>query len=143
MIDSSYNRSMFVFENKEKPSFIFFIFETFDTNVMGTAHVLNSVVSSNAANWVVVITTDKVYRNVEKLEGYAENEPLGGKDPYSASKAGTESLAACFGSAQWISNYWCESNGEQEDFICLQLWTRRGIKVNRSRNGHLCLFSMA
>ena len=70
--------------------------ETFDTNVMGTAHVLNSVVSSNAANWVVVITTDKVYRNVEKLEGYAEKEPLGGKDPYSASKAGTEMVVSAW-----------------------------------------------
>ena len=37
---------------------------------------------------VAFVTTDKVYRNVEKLEGYAEDEPLGGKDPYSASKAG-------------------------------------------------------
>ena len=70
--------------------------ETFDTNVMGTAHVLNSVVSSNAANWAVVITTDKVYRNVEKLEGYVEDEPLGGKDPYSASKAGTEMVVSAW-----------------------------------------------
>jgi CDP-glucose 4,6-dehydratase len=70
--------------------------ETFDTNVMGTAHVLNSIVSRNAANWVVVITTDKVYRNVEKLEGYVEDEPLGGKDPYSASKAGTEMVVSAW-----------------------------------------------
>jgi CDP-glucose 4,6-dehydratase len=63
---------------------------------MGTAHVLNSVVRSNAANWVVVITTDKVYRNVEKLEGYVEDEPLGGKDPYSASKAGTEMVVSAW-----------------------------------------------
>ena len=77
--------------------------ETFDTNVMGTAHVLNSVVSSNAANWVVVITTDKVYRNVEKLEGYVEDEPLGGKDPYSASKVGTEAAVTAWQQIQRTS----------------------------------------
>jgi len=70
--------------------------ETFNTNVMGTAHVLNSVITNSSANWVVVITTDKVYRNVEKLEGYAEDEPLGGKDPYSASKAGTEMVVSAW-----------------------------------------------
>ena len=70
--------------------------ETFDTNVMGTAHVLNSIINNHAANWVVVVTTDKVYRNIEKLEGYKEDEPLGGKDPYSASKAGTEMVISAW-----------------------------------------------
>ena len=64
--------------------------ETFETNVMGTANVLHAVLSNKSAPWVVVVTTDKVYRNVEKLAGYLEDEPLGGKDPYSASKAATE-----------------------------------------------------
>lgn len=68
--------------------------ETFDTNVMGTAHILNSVVENNSAKWILVITTDKVYKNVEKLEGYLEDEPLGGKDPYSASKAATEMVVS-------------------------------------------------
>ena len=70
--------------------------ETFDTNVMGTAHVLNSIVINNSAQWVVVITTDKVYKNVEKLDGYVEDEPLGGKDPYSASKAATEMVVSAW-----------------------------------------------
>ena len=70
--------------------------ETFDTNVMGTAHVLNAVISNKSASWVVVITTDKVYRNVEKLDGYSEDEPLGGKDPYSASKAATEMVVSAW-----------------------------------------------
>ncbi len=64
--------------------------ETFQTNVMGTANLLNAVVNNKSAAWVVAITTDKVYRNVEKLGGYIEDEALGGKDPYSASKAATE-----------------------------------------------------
>lgn len=70
--------------------------ETFDTNVMGTAHVLDSIVSNAASKWVVAITTDKVYRNVEKLEGYREVDPLGGKDPYSASKAATEMVISAW-----------------------------------------------
>jgi len=70
--------------------------ETFDTNVMGTAHVLNAAVSNSATRWVVAITTDKVYRNVEKLGGYSEDEPLGGKDPYSASKAASEMVISAW-----------------------------------------------
>ena len=70
--------------------------ETFDTNVMGTAHVLNAAVTNKATHWVVAITTDKVYRNVEKLGGYSEDEPLGGKDPYSASKAATEMVVSAW-----------------------------------------------
>ena len=70
--------------------------ETFDTNVMGTAHVLNAAVANSATRWVVAITTDKVYRNVEKLGGYLEDEPLGGKDPYSASKAASEMVISAW-----------------------------------------------
>ena len=70
--------------------------ETFDTNVMGTAHILNAAMSNKATQWVVAITTDKVYRNVEKLGGYSEDEPLGGKDPYSASKAATEMVVSAW-----------------------------------------------
>lgn len=70
--------------------------ETFQTNVMGTANLLNAVVNNRSSNWVVVITTDKVYRNVEKLGGYTEDEALGGKDPYSASKAATEMVVSAW-----------------------------------------------
>ena len=63
---------------------------------MGTAHVLNAAVTNKATHWVVAITTDKVYRNVEKLGGYSEDEPLGGKDPYSASKAATEMVVSAW-----------------------------------------------
>ncbi len=83
---------------------------TFQTNVMGTANLLNSSLEVNNLCGVVVVTTDKVYRNVEKLAGYTEDEPLGGKDPYSASKAGTEmvveawrTLAKINGSKRMVS----------------------------------------
>ena len=64
--------------------------ETFETNVMGTAHLLDSIISNESSKWVVVITTDKVYKNIEVEEGYSEEDALGGKDPYSASKSATE-----------------------------------------------------
>jgi CDP-glucose 4,6-dehydratase len=64
--------------------------ETFETNVMGTAHILRSAIDNDATKWVVVVTTDKVYRNIETSTGYKEDDSLGGKDPYSASKSATE-----------------------------------------------------
>lgn len=64
--------------------------ETFETNVMGTAHLLDSIINNKSAEWVLVITTDKVYKNIEVQEGYCEEDALGGKDPYSASKSATE-----------------------------------------------------
>ncbi len=63
---------------------------TFATNVMGTVNLLESVRNCPSARAVVVATTDKVYENREWIWGYRENERLGGKDPYSASKACAE-----------------------------------------------------
>jgi CDP-glucose 4,6-dehydratase len=70
--------------------------ETFETNVIGTANLLQAIMINKSSPWTVVITTDKVYRNVEKLAGYTEDEPLGGKDPYSASKAATEMVVSAW-----------------------------------------------
>lgn len=64
--------------------------ETFQTNVIGTANLLNSIINNDSAKWVLVITTDKVYKNLEVEDGYSEEDALGGKDPYSASKSATE-----------------------------------------------------
>jgi CDP-glucose 4,6-dehydratase len=64
--------------------------ETFQTNVMGTANLLDSIINHGSAAWVLVITTDKVYKNLEVEDGYSEEDALGGKDPYSASKSATE-----------------------------------------------------
>lgn len=66
---------------------------TFETNVMGAANILDSLNRHQSANWVVVVTSDKVYANNESLHAYKENDNLGGKDPYSASKAATEMVA--------------------------------------------------
>jgi CDP-glucose 4,6-dehydratase len=64
--------------------------ETFSTNVDGTLSVLEVVRATTAVSSCVVVTTDKVYRNNEWYWGYRETEPLGGDDPYSASKAAAE-----------------------------------------------------
>jgi CDP-glucose 4,6-dehydratase len=63
---------------------------TWGTNVMGSLHLLEALRSLNHPCGVVMVTTDKVYANQEWAFGYRENDPLGGHDPYSASKAGAE-----------------------------------------------------
>ena len=63
---------------------------TWKTNVIGTINLLESLKKSNLNCSVVIITTDKVYKNKEWPYGYRENDILGGHDPYSASKAATE-----------------------------------------------------
>lgn len=63
---------------------------TFEVNAQGTAHVLEAAREVRSVRGVVCVTTDKVYRNNEWPWPYRENDPLGGKDPYSASKAAAE-----------------------------------------------------
>lgn len=70
--------------------------ETYATNVMGTLHVLESIRSIDSVRAAVMITTDKCYENKEWHWGYRENEPLGGHDPYSSSKACAEILIASY-----------------------------------------------
>ena len=69
--------------------------ETFAANVMGTANVLEAA-RACGVRAAVVITTDKVYRNREWMWPYREADELGGKDPYSASKAAAELVAASY-----------------------------------------------
>ncbi len=64
--------------------------ETYETNVMGTLHVLEAIRVTNSVRVGVMITTDKCYENKEQIWGYRENEPMGGYDPYSSSKGAAE-----------------------------------------------------
>ena len=73
--------------------------ETYATNVMGTAHVLEAVRKSSSVRGVVSVTTDKCYENKEWIWPYRENDPLGGYDPYSSSKACAELVCASYRSA--------------------------------------------
>jgi CDP-glucose 4,6-dehydratase len=77
-------------ESYKKPA------ETFEVNVVGTANLLEGVINLKKKCTVVVITTDKVYRNKEVDILYAEDDILGGYDPYSASKACTELVVNSF-----------------------------------------------
>jgi len=64
--------------------------ETWQTNVFGTIHVLEALRKLNNPCIAVLITSDKCYDNVEWVWGYRESDPLGGPDPYSASKGAAE-----------------------------------------------------
>ncbi|MEO0453860.1 MAG: CDP-glucose 4,6-dehydratase [Verrucomicrobiota bacterium] len=64
--------------------------ETWNTNVLGTIHILEALKNLSNPCVAVLITTDKVYENHEWLHGYRECDPLGGYDPYSSSKAAAE-----------------------------------------------------
>ena len=70
--------------------------ETFETNTLGTGHVLEALRDLRNPCAAVLVTTDKVYRNDEKQGAFHEDDPLGGKDPYSASKATAEILIHCY-----------------------------------------------
>ncbi|MFQ5728888.1 MAG: CDP-glucose 4,6-dehydratase, partial [Waddliaceae bacterium] len=70
--------------------------ETFSVNAMGTVNLLEASRNQDRIQAIVVITTDKCYENREWVWGYRESDPLGGSDPYSASKAMAEIAAASY-----------------------------------------------
>ena len=70
--------------------------ETFDTNVMGTVNVLDACFHTDSVKAVIAITTDKVYKNTNINKRFVENNSLAGKDPYSASKVGSEAAIAAW-----------------------------------------------
>ena len=70
--------------------------ETFDVNVMGTVNLLDIAFKKDYIKAVIIVTTDKVYRNDNSGRAFVETDPLEGKDPYSASKVGTESVVAAW-----------------------------------------------
>jgi CDP-glucose 4,6-dehydratase len=89
--------------NKFQPDFVFHLaaqalvrqsyddpVATFSTNVMGSINLLDAVRQCESVRSLVYITSDKCYENVEWIWGYRENDELGGRDPYSASKAAAE-----------------------------------------------------
>jgi CDP-glucose 4,6-dehydratase len=69
---------------------------TFDVNTRGTVHVLEALRDSNDVKATVIVTTDKVYTNDGRAHPYREADPLGGHDPYSASKAAAEIAVASY-----------------------------------------------
>ena len=88
---------------KEKPEIVFHLaaqplvrdsydnpLYTFETNIIGTANILQAIKEFGGVKSAVMITTDKVYEEKGRAYGYKENDQLGGHDPYSSSKAGAE-----------------------------------------------------
>ena len=69
---------------------------TFSTNMMGTANVLDSLRGLSSVRVAIMVTSDKVYRNLEHAYPYREDDALGGHDPYSASKAASEIVIASY-----------------------------------------------
>jgi CDP-glucose 4,6-dehydratase len=74
----------------EKPKY------TYEVNLMGTMNVLESIRSTDESKVGIIVTSDKCYENKEWVWGYRENEPMGGHDPYSSSKACCELLVSSF-----------------------------------------------
>lgn len=69
---------------------------TYETNVMGVVHVLDAARASASVRAIVIVTSDKCYENREQLWAYREDEPMGGADPYSASKGCAELVTASY-----------------------------------------------
>ncbi|THK38249.1 CDP-glucose 4,6-dehydratase [Ensifer sp. MPMI2T] len=90
--------------------------ETFDVNVMGTIRLLEAARAAPSVKAILVVTTDKVYRNDESGRHFQETDTLGGHDPYSGSKAACEIAVAT-----WRSSYFDE----------------RGIRIATARGGNV------
>ncbi len=103
--------------NKHEPEIIFHMaaqslviksytdpIETFSTNVMGTVNLLYAVKETKKPQIVINVTSDKCYENNESLEGYKENDPMGGHDPYSSSKGCAELVTKSFRNSFFSSN---------------------------------------
>jgi CDP-glucose 4,6-dehydratase len=82
--------------------------DTYMTNVVGTAIVLDAARRMPSLKGVVVVTSDKCYENREWVWGYRENDPMGGRDPYSSSKGCAELVAGAF-----RASYFNDPNGPQ------------------------------
>jgi CDP-glucose 4,6-dehydratase len=70
--------------------------ETFETNVMGTVNVLEAARLCDSVRAVIIVTSDKCYQNLETGRAFREGDPMGGRDPYSASKGCAELVTAAY-----------------------------------------------
>jgi CDP-glucose 4,6-dehydratase len=76
--------------------------ETYSANVVGTANFLEAVRQTQGVRAVLVVTSDKCYRNDGRTSGYSEDDPLGGTDPYSSSKAACELVVGSYLATNWL-----------------------------------------
>ncbi len=90
-----------VLESYKNPNY------TFETNVMGTVNFFEALRNTPSVKAAVNITSDKCYQNNEWVWGYRENDPMGGKDPYSASKGCSELITNCYQNSFFAQNTHC------------------------------------
>lgn len=95
--------------------------ETYSINVIGTANLLEAIRKTPGVKSVVIVTTDKCYENKEWLWGYRENEPLGGYDPYSSSKACAELVTSAY----------------RNSFFNKQAYQQHGVAIASARAGNV------
>ena len=86
-----------------RPSYDYPI-NTFTTNIIGSVNILEAVRQCSSIRSLVYITSDKCYENVEQIWGYKENDRLGGRDPYSSSKAASEIVFASYNTSFYQHN---------------------------------------
>jgi CDP-glucose 4,6-dehydratase len=94
---------------------------TYQTNVMGTVHVLEATRSIDSIRAIVCVTSDKCYENREWIWGYRENDPMGGYDPYSNSKGCSELVVSAY-----LNSYFNAIN-----------YTEHGVAVASVRAGNV------
>lgn len=94
---------------------------TYSSNVMGTLNLLEAIRQVGGVRACVLVTTDKVYANQEWLWPYRENEPLGGHDPYSSSKACCELLAQSYAAS----------------FFAVERYAEHGLALATARAGNV------
>jgi len=94
---------------------------TYETNVLGTAKLLEAVRSCDSVHAVVIVTTDKCYENQEWLWAYRENDALGGFDPYSNSKACAEMVVSAY----------------RNSFFHPALYAEHGVSIATARAGNV------
>ena len=85
-----------------------FPLDTFETNVIGTINIMEAMRVTPSVRVGVMITTDKCYENREQMQGYREDDPLGGYDPYSASKGAAEIAIASWRRSFFNPDRWEE-----------------------------------
>jgi CDP-glucose 4,6-dehydratase len=102
-------RKIFSVVKKHKPEFVLHLaaqplvrysyknpHETYETNIMGLVNVFEAIRKVSSVKFVLNVTSDKCYENVERIWGYRENEPMGGYDPYSSSKGCAELITSAY-----------------------------------------------
>lgn len=105
---------------------------TYETNVMGTVNLLECVRQCNCVKSVLNVTTDKVYLNREKSEGYREEEPLDGFDPYSNSKSCSELVTHCYKNSFFSTNANLENQTSN-----VGNYVKRQVAISTARAGNV------